>query len=71
MGQSIILYSTGCPQCKVLKEKLMDANIGYVEVNDVDLIVSQGIRSVPVLQVDDEMLDFPAATKWINNRRNK
>ena len=71
MGQSIILYSTGCPQCKVLEEKLHNANIAYVKVNDVDLIASQGIRSVPVLQIEDEKLDFPAAIKWVNNRRDK
>ena len=31
----IILYSTGCPKCKILKKKLEDKNIDYVESDDI------------------------------------
>ena len=48
----IILYSTGCPKCKVLKHKLEEKGIAYTENNTVDEMLSLGIVQVPVLSVD-------------------
>ena len=39
----IILYSTGCPKCEVLKKKLKTKNIEYVENNNVEDMESLGI----------------------------
>lgn len=66
----IVLYSIGCPQCNVLKEKLKDANIEFVEVTDKDTIIAQGIKEVPVLDVDGVRLDLLSANEWIKNRSN-
>lgn len=63
-----ILYSTGCPRCKVLKEKLKAANIDYSEISEVDKIMEQGIFTVPVLEVDGVKMDFVTANEWIKNR---
>lgn len=67
----IILYSTGCPKCNVLKKKLADKNIQYTENNDVDTMVSLGIDQVPVLSVDGKLLQFSEANDWINEREGK
>ena len=42
----IIFYSTKCPKCRVLEMKMKQKNISYVENNDVDLMLSKGIKSV-------------------------
>lgn len=60
-----ILYSTHCPKCIVLKEKLDLANIKYCEVNDVSVIAEKGIDTVPVLQVDGISMNFATAVEWI------
>lgn len=65
---SIILYSTGCPKCKVLKKKLDSKDISYVENNDTNEMQSLGITQVPVLSVDGELLPFLKANDWINNQ---
>lgn len=65
---SIILYSTGCPKCKVLKKKLDSKDISYVENNDINEMQSLGITQVPVLSVDGELLPFLKANDWINNQ---
>jgi hypothetical protein len=65
----VVLYTTHCPKCNVLKEKLDMAKIMYVEVTDVDLMLSKGIKSSPVLECDGEMMDFVTANSWINNKR--
>lgn len=66
----VILFSTGCPQCNVLKEKLKAANIDYIEVTDKDTIIAKGITKVPVLEVDGIQMALSAANEWIKNRGN-
>lgn len=60
----IILYSTGCPQCKVLKQLLEKSDVHYDICSDVDKMMGMGISSVPMLDVDGELMNFPAAMKW-------
>ena len=67
----IILYSTGCPKCEVLKKKLKAKNIEYVENNNVDDMESLGIDQVPVLSVDGNLMSFAEANNWINNTEVK
>lgn len=63
---SIILYSTGCPKCKVLKSKLESKNIEFVENNSVEEMTGLGITQVPVLSVGGVMFDFKQAVDWVN-----
>lgn len=62
----IVLYSTGCPRCSVLKKKLNEKKIAYEECSDVDTMESMGIETVPVLSVNGELKDFVSANNWIN-----
>lgn len=68
MPEMIVLYSTDCPKCKVLKKKLEEKGIAYQGNNSVEEMLSLGINQVPVLKVNGELLDFSAANTWINNR---
>jgi glutaredoxin len=65
-----VLYSTGCPQCIVLKEKLKAANINYIEVTDKDTILAKGITRIPVLEVEGIKMELSAANEWIKSRSN-
>ena len=67
----IILYSTGCPKCEVLKKKLKAKNIEYVENNNVEDMESLGIDQVPVLSVNGNLMSFAEANNWINNTEVK
>lgn len=62
----VILYSTGCPKCEVLKKKLANKKIEYTECNDVDKMQSLGIEQVPVLSVDGKLMDFAESVNYIN-----
>ena len=64
----ITLYSTGCPKCKVLKKKLEGKGIKYTENNSVDEMLSLGISQVPVLSVNNKLLDFSTANNWVNQQ---
>lgn len=64
----IILYSTGCPRCEVLKKKLSEKSVDYTEVTSVDDILTLGIKEVPVLSVDGGLMSFKEAIDWVNNQ---
>jgi glutaredoxin len=67
---NIVLYSTGCPKCKVLKQKLDSKAIAYTENNTVSDMMALGIQQVPILEVDGELLSFTLANEWINKYQN-
>lgn len=64
----IILYSTGCPKCNVLKDKLNRKNIIFDEVSDKNEMIKKEIVKVPVLEVNGELMDFVKANDWVNNQ---
>ena len=57
----VVLYSTGCPRCKVLTSALDKKNIKYDVVSDVATIQAKGFLSVPVLEIDGETFMFTDA----------
>lgn len=64
----IILYSTGCPKCNILKKKLLEKNIVFEENTSVDEMIEMGLMEAPALGVDGEIFNFPKAIEWVNNR---
>ena len=63
----VILYSTGCPRCTVLKQKLNSKNIEFNTVTNIDEMVDLGIQTAPMLSIDDELMSFTDAIKWVNS----
>lgn len=66
--EQIIMYSTGCPQCLVLKKKLENSGIAFTEVTDKARMIELGFNKVPVLEVDGKTMEFVEAVKWVNER---
>ena len=64
----VVLYSTGCPQCNVLKTKLDNKGIEYELVTDEDVMIAKGFMAAPILEVDGEMMPFKQANDWINQK---
>ena len=67
----VVLYTTGCPRCKILKKKLDEAGIEYTENNNVDEMLSLGINEVPVLKVNGELLNYNSSIEWLSNREGE
>ena len=66
---NITLYSTKtCPMCKGLKQVLDRKNIEYKVCEDTDLMISNGISKIPVLEIDGEILSSADSIKWANAR---
>lgn len=66
----IILYSTGCPRCKVLETKLKEKNISYTYIDDLDIMEAKDIYAVPCLEVDGARMDFKEAVNWVNTQES-
>lgn len=65
---NIVLYSTNCPKCKVLKTKLEQNNIEFIENNDIELMAQKGFTTAPMLEIDSVVYNFKEAVAWIGER---
>lgn len=65
---SVVLYTTGCPKCKILEKKLEQKNIDYEIFDDVDKMLEMGFQSVPLLELKGEYMNFTQALEWINKQ---
>lgn len=63
----VILYSTHCPMCNVLKQKLDEKHIGYQLETDIDKMQELGFTTAPMLQVDEKIMSFREALSYINS----
>ena len=66
----VILYSTGCPQCNILKEMLQKKNIIFQIEDNVEKMKELGFLSLPMLSVDDKILNFKEAFNFLKNEVN-
>ena len=63
---NIIFYSTHCPKCKVLKQKLDMKHVPYTENNSIEDMLAHGLQTAPALSVDGKLMDFAPAIRWVN-----
>ena len=61
------LYTTKCPKCLVLEKKLVSKGVDFILETDVSPVIEKGYSTAPILQVDDEYMEFPEAVQWVNN----
>lgn len=66
----VVLYTNHCPLCNMLKDLLINKNIEYIEETDVNKMIELGLANSPMprLGVDDSILTYKEALKWINEK---
>ena len=65
--EKMVLYTTGCPKCRILEKKLLDKGIGFEKCDDKEVMSSLGMVSLPMLRLDDgRMLGYFEAVKYVN-----
>lgn len=65
---NVVLYTTHCPACNVLRKKLDQANIKYEVVDNVEVLTGLGYKVFPVLNVDGKDLNLGKANEWIKEK---
>ena len=63
--QEIVLYTTHCPQCKILEEKLKEKQISYSVCDNVVKMVEKGFKQAPMLEANGIIMNFTEAIKWL------
>ena len=61
----ITLYSTGCPKCSILEKRLTNDGISFNVSNNIDELINMGFQNAPVLQIDDNFIDYTNAMKLL------
>ena len=65
----IVLYTTGCPKCRVLEGKLKAAGIEFDVVTDIEEMKNLGIISAPAMMIGKAgPLDFSQAIRWVREK---
>ena len=64
----VILYTTGCPRCKILAAKLDRKNIQYSINSDSEEMIKKGFITAPMLEVNGEVMAFSQANKWVEEQ---
>ncbi len=67
----VVLYTTGCPRCRVLEMKLEAAGIPYTKVEDEQVMIDRGFLSAPMLEADGAVMTFKEAADWIRQKENE
>jgi glutaredoxin len=62
----VTLYTTGCPNCKILEKMLNIKNINYSTITDVELMVKKGFKSIPQLEADGVLMNYSSAKVWVS-----
>ena len=63
----IKFYTTHCPKCRVLELKLKQKGVDYKEFDNVEEMLAKGLTSAPYLEIDDKLLNFSEAVKYVNS----
>ena len=67
MGNKIYFYTIDCPACNVLEQKLIRKGVEFEKVSDLNTLREKGLEVFPVLEVENKMLSYSEAIKWVNN----
>lgn len=56
-GKNVILYSTGCTRCGLVKKMLDTHNVSYKEIKDKQIMIEKDFENAPVLEVDGKIIE--------------
>lgn len=68
--ESIVMYSTGCPRCQVLRKKLAKLPYTVTIIEGEEGIEALGKTSAPILSVGNQIMEYGEAIKWANKQIN-
>ena len=63
----IKLYTTKiCPKCIIVKKKLNEKGINFIECMDFEEMTNLNIKSVPVMNINYTLLNFNEIIEYLN-----
>jgi glutaredoxin-related protein len=63
---NVKFYTTHCPKCVILEEKLKEKKIKYEIVTDEKIMMEKGFKTMPNLEVDGKIMNYLESVKFLN-----
>lgn len=63
------LYTTHCPKCKILEERLNEKKIKYEIIDNIEELQKMNFKSVPNLEIDGKIYNYLDSIKYLNKVR--
>lgn len=60
-------YTTHCPKCEILEEKLKEKKIKYEIITDEKIMIEKGFKTMPNLEVDGKIMNYLESVKFLND----
>ena len=67
LGEMVTLFTNNTSDCITLENALKEKGIPYEKNVDITLMKEKGFLSLPMLEVDDKILKFNEAMKYIED----
>jgi len=53
----------------MMEKKLDESGVKYIRVEDIHLMIAKGMMSAPMLEVNEEIMNYEQASEWVENRK--
>ena len=63
------LYTTHCPKCKILEERLNEKKVKYEVIDNIDELQKMNFKSVPNLEIDGKIYNYLDSIKYLNKMK--
>ena len=63
------LYTTHCPKCKILEERLNEKKIKYEVIDNIEELQKMNFKSVPNLEIDGKIYNYLDSIRYLNKMK--
>ena len=60
------LYTTHCPKCKILEERLNEKKVKYEVIDNIEELQKMNFKSVPNLEIDGKIYNYLDSIRYLN-----
>lgn len=63
------LYTTHCPKCKILEERLNEKKVKYEVIDNIEELQKMNFKSVPNLEIDGKIYNYLDSIRYLNKMK--
>ena len=63
------LYTTHCPKCKILEERLNAKKVKYEVIDNIEELQKMNFKSVPNLEIDGKIYNYLDSIRYLNKMK--
>ena len=63
------LYTTHCPKCKILEERLNEKKVKYEVIDNIEELQKMNFKSVPNLDIDGKIYNYLDSIRYLNKMK--